>query len=434
MIPDRKMEDLFGSYGKVYNHLQRFRLMEEAIKQRVGTRNLYVERALFGKNEPIEGHGNVQEFINRLEADRAEYHRNWIKYHRAKEERDHMGNWLDELDHRANALAPPSMKVNYNPSRGPSLDIGMFRPIIRNAGRHGDTEIAHLTKGEVVLPEEVARTLQNQIKEIMNKDSLDELTVGKGKINPETGLEEFWQEGYIGDPDPETGKRGYIMHWKDYRSHIDYLKYGTGARRLTGKKKTKEWWEDKDITSQIGQLDPEGDFTARERREYEHLARSYYKVLYMGRMRRRRYWNTESNEPYENPIDTSGISHSTYNKYYRKTAGSWGHDIANKEKRLLNWEKHRNKRLQTELVERQRLEEEALIREQEREAGIQRALELRTKRGYAEQIGRLDEGRITAAAEQTASEDPQSYSAPKYTTRRRSRERRISNPGFFFNV
>tara|TARA_R100000664_G_C2702680_1_gene102442 strand:- start:186 stop:740 length:555 start_codon:yes stop_codon:yes gene_type:complete len=183
--------------------------------------------------------------------------------------------------------------------------------------------------------------------------------------------------------------------------------------------KTDEWWADKDIHSQIGQLDSEGDFTAKERREYEHLSRSYYQALHRGQ---------------DNPIDTSGMSHSTWNKYYRKTAGKWIHDIANKEKRLLNWEKHRNKRLQTELVERQRLEEEALIREQEREAGIQRALELRTKRGYAEQIGRLDEGRITAAAEQTASADPQSYSAPKYTTRRRSKGRRISNPGFFFNV
>ena len=60
-------------------------------------------------------------------------------------------------------------------------------------GRRGDTRVAHLTPGEVVLPQEAAQKLKAQIEEIVGKDGLERHTVGsdRASVNPLTGLEEF---------------------------------------------------------------------------------------------------------------------------------------------------------------------------------------------------------------------------------------------------
>ena len=97
------------------------------------------------------------------------------------------------------------------------------------------------------------------------------------------------------------------------------------------------------------------------------------------------------------------------------------------------WERKRNTRIRKATEERMRLEEEALIREQEHEMGVQRAMGIRTKRKYAEAMGRIDEGKITARGEAVQTDNPASYQNPKYTTRAR-RTKKISNVGFFFNI
>ena len=63
-------------------------------------------------------------------------------------------------------------------------------------GRNGDTKIAHLTPGEVVIPKEVAALRPDliahigaQLKKMGGNPS--ELVVGRGRTNPATGIEEF---------------------------------------------------------------------------------------------------------------------------------------------------------------------------------------------------------------------------------------------------
>jgi|TARA_R100000353_G_scaffold92201_1_gene67853 hypothetical protein len=70
---------------------------------------------------------------------------------------------------------------------------------LKNKGRFGDTELAHLTVGEVVLPPnflEENPTIKKSIENILEKDDtqLTELMVGSDmvSINPETGLPEFF--------------------------------------------------------------------------------------------------------------------------------------------------------------------------------------------------------------------------------------------------
>ena len=70
---------------------------------------------------------------------------------------------------------------------------------LKNKGRFGDTELAHLTVGEVVLPPnflEENPTIKKSIENILKKDDteLTELMIGSDmvSINPETGLPEFF--------------------------------------------------------------------------------------------------------------------------------------------------------------------------------------------------------------------------------------------------
>jgi hypothetical protein len=328
-------------------------------------------------------------------------------------------------------------------------------------GRHGDTKLAHLTEGEVVLPREVAAKLQSQIRNIMNKPDLSELTVGTGKINPATGLEEFWQSGYLSDEADEFGKKSYALHWSDYKKFSHYTEHGTRARTLTGKYKTDEWWADKDIISGVGKLDPKGDFTARERKAYKDLAQRYFYAETLGsgmyalqRDERGRRTNRPT-EAGQQVYDTFGMdagpkrddeSWTAYRNRQAKarqrsrlikgrTAGSYSHHKANLANALTRWEKNRNKRLERELVARQKAEEEELIRQHEIELGKQRVQEIRLKRSHDMTIAAPEQGAITARGEQLDTDNPKEYTAPKYTTRsRRKRSSKVSNVGFFFNI
>ncbi len=70
---------------------------------------------------------------------------------------------------------------------------------LKNKGRFGDTELAHVTPGEVVLPPNFLQEnpkIKKAIENILEQDEtlLSELTVGSdmASINPETGLPEFF--------------------------------------------------------------------------------------------------------------------------------------------------------------------------------------------------------------------------------------------------
>lgn len=70
---------------------------------------------------------------------------------------------------------------------------------LANAGRFGDTDLIHVTKGEVVIPPTILSknpSLLQAIKAELAKEdtSIDEVTVGSSlaSINPETGLQEFF--------------------------------------------------------------------------------------------------------------------------------------------------------------------------------------------------------------------------------------------------
>ena len=67
------------------------------------------------------------------------------------------------------------------------------------AGRMGDTTVAHLTPGEVVLPQDAAAKLRVQIEDIMGKGTIGSRTVGSpsASINPITGMEEFGLRSWV---------------------------------------------------------------------------------------------------------------------------------------------------------------------------------------------------------------------------------------------
>lgn len=74
---------------------------------------------------------------------------------------------------------------------------------LKNKGRFGDTELAHLTKGEVVLPVNFVDkypTVKNALEKALKKEDtlLNELIVGdsSNSINPETGLPEFFLKNF----------------------------------------------------------------------------------------------------------------------------------------------------------------------------------------------------------------------------------------------
>lgn len=71
-------------------------------------------------------------------------------------------------------------------------------------GRNGDTRVAHLTPGEVVIPREVAQMRPDLVRGIGQQYSQmggnpNTLKVGQGKINPRTGIEEFATEQEVRD-------------------------------------------------------------------------------------------------------------------------------------------------------------------------------------------------------------------------------------------
>jgi hypothetical protein len=73
---------------------------------------------------------------------------------------------------------------------------------LQNRGRNGDTMVAHLTPGEVVIPKEVAamrpdivRGVGQQVKSMGGNPST--LVAGRGRINPQTGVEEFATEAEV---------------------------------------------------------------------------------------------------------------------------------------------------------------------------------------------------------------------------------------------
>jgi len=68
---------------------------------------------------------------------------------------------------------------------------------VGSMGRYGDTRVAHLTPGEVVLPQVAAQKLRSQIEAIIGKGGIERHTVGspQASVNPETGLEEHFSIG-----------------------------------------------------------------------------------------------------------------------------------------------------------------------------------------------------------------------------------------------
>ena len=67
---------------------------------------------------------------------------------------------------------------------------------LANSGRGEDTHLAHLMKGEVVLPPHILANNKNLKKSVERNlaktgTPLSDITVGSGSINPNTGLEEF---------------------------------------------------------------------------------------------------------------------------------------------------------------------------------------------------------------------------------------------------
>ena len=66
-------------------------------------------------------------------------------------------------------------------------------------GRNGDTRVAHLTEGEVVVPREVAELRPDIIAHVAEQlrrmgGNPRQMIVGRGRVNPQTGIEEFATE------------------------------------------------------------------------------------------------------------------------------------------------------------------------------------------------------------------------------------------------
>ena len=69
-------------------------------------------------------------------------------------------------------------------------------------GRNGDTRIAHMTPGEVVIPKEVAKLRPDIVKALSSQIAQmggdpRRLQVGQGHVNPQTGVEEFATEAEV---------------------------------------------------------------------------------------------------------------------------------------------------------------------------------------------------------------------------------------------
>lgn len=73
---------------------------------------------------------------------------------------------------------------------------GVLERRMASLGRNGDTRMAHTTPGEIVVPKEVAATRPDIVKHI--QDTIAKMggdpskyVVGRGSVNPSTGMEEF---------------------------------------------------------------------------------------------------------------------------------------------------------------------------------------------------------------------------------------------------
>lgn len=69
-------------------------------------------------------------------------------------------------------------------------------------GRNGDTQVAHLTPGEVVIPKEVAALRPDLVAHVANQirqmgGNPQNTVVGRGRINPQTGIQEFATEAEV---------------------------------------------------------------------------------------------------------------------------------------------------------------------------------------------------------------------------------------------
>ena len=90
-------------------------------------------------------------------------------------------------------------------------------------GRNGDTELAHVTVGEIVLPPSIFaedKNLQNKIEKKLSKldTNLGERTVGSALVsyNPNTGLQEFFIKSLF-----KKVKKGVSSLWKRVKKVID---------------------------------------------------------------------------------------------------------------------------------------------------------------------------------------------------------------------
>lgn len=437
-----EIREELGIKDKAYHSDDELRYLSTFGKNMGLTQNIWYQGVVQGKTVNIPGAGEIHdldEFMARVRMDRQYYQDNWIQFKRAEEQRALVGTMIDNTDRRKNQL---DTKINMMPSNqlrgGPAMDISLSRPLIGQLGRYGDTEVAHLTKGEVVLPSEVAAKLQNQIKNIMNKPNIDELTVGKGKINPKTGLEEFWQSGYGTGEDKEK----YYLKWSDFSKWMYTDKY-KGRERSDLRYAKYDKFKEYKSKLKIGKLDPKGDFTKSERKQYRFLSRALwfrekehkegrYSYSRWGGRPSTSYWQSEEGIAFREDHENWLQSLSAKEQYNFKRQNMTLHKRS-LEKRLQSWERRRNKRRERELIAKQKQEEERLIREQEHAAGVQRAVALRTKRDYAKAMGRYDEGKITSRGEGVV-QDAQDYSKPRYTSRKRKRSGKVANLGFFLNI
>jgi hypothetical protein len=73
--------------------------------------------------------------------------------------------------------------------------MGLLQDAARK-GRGGDTRVAHVTPGEVVIPKEVVALRPDLVRHVMTQlkqmgGNPQNIIVGRGKVNPSTGIEEF---------------------------------------------------------------------------------------------------------------------------------------------------------------------------------------------------------------------------------------------------
>lgn len=89
-------------------------------------------------------------------------------------------------------------------------------------GRNGDTRMAHVTPGEVVIPKEVADLRPDLVAHVSDQvrsmgGNPENLTVGRGRINPQTGVEEFATQAEVEKAYQDTLGRapdaGGLAYW-----------------------------------------------------------------------------------------------------------------------------------------------------------------------------------------------------------------------------